>query len=220
MKNLVASDGLMNHVFALPDVGDRFAFYVGYLKDKKTLHIGCSGHPRKDPVNNLHIRLIQALGPVDGLDISREGLDWLASVQPGRYFLGYDQVTEPYDVLLVPEVMEHVLNPGLFLRQLFSLNAERILITVPNAITIMLANKEKFGPATIQGQPVYVETTHRGHAAYYSPVTLGNLVESSIAEYAPGKWELEQLFLSQLSVGCIVARCPHQVFSNKSDNKS
>ena len=215
MNNLVASDGLMNHVLALPDVGDRFAFYVACLQGKKALHVGCSGFPRKDPVNNLHIRLVRAVGTLDGLDISREGLDWLASVQPGRYFLGYEEaVNERYDIVLAPEVMEHVLNPGLFLQQLFRLQAERMLITVPNAVTIVLANKDKFGPATVQGRSVYLETIHRGHTAYYSPMTLGNLVETAIAEYAPGLWSLEQLFLSQVSVGAVLTRLRNNSHNN------
>ncbi|NCC50821.1 MAG: hypothetical protein EOM20_06340 [Spartobacteria bacterium] len=204
MKNVLQTNGLMNHILDLPFFADREALFRRYLQGRSVLHVGCSGYPRLDAATNLHIKLCREFPEICGLDVSDEGLDWLRQHVEQPLYYGYDAVDRPFDLVLVPEVMEHTMNPGLFLQQLFAMDAREILLTVPNAIDIVKQNPNKFGPARLGEQVVYVETTHGDHAAYYSPMTLGGLVEKAIAEYAPDRWTLDTLFRCGLSVGCLV----------------
>ncbi len=206
MRNLLYSKGKMNHIFVIANVGERVDFFLEYCAGKKILHVGCSGFPVMDLEGNLHLKLSKKIEKLYGLDISKEGVEWLRGKVPGRYFLDYASVDESFDVILVPEVMEHVLNPGLFMENIFRLDANEIVMTVPNAIAILQMNSEKFGPAVLDGGNVYIETVHKGHTAYYSPMTLGNTVEFAIDKYGDGKWILSDIFLSGVSVGCIIKR--------------
>ena len=208
MKQMVYTDGSMNHLMALFNVGARLPFLVQYLKGKTVLHVGCTDYPRFDPRNNLHIQLSREIENLHGMDIDARGIEILRQHVPGRLYSDYSQIDQFYDTVLVPEVIEHTLNPGLFLKAIFSIQTKEIILLAPNAIEVVKQNAERFGWIRTKEskEPRYLETVHQDHTTWYSPKTLSCLVEKAITEYQPGQWNLHRIFLCDLSVGCIIAR--------------
>ena len=72
------------------------------------------------------------------------------------------------ELVLVPELLEHLTNPGRFLRSLHVYHCP-ILITVPNAFAVI----------GVQHMARGVENVHVEHVAYYSYWTLRRLVEQT-----------------------------------------
>lgn len=83
-----------------------------------------------------------------------------------------------YDLLLVPEVIEHVENCGEFLRSLEPLmhSGSELLVTAPNAFCAshMQRNREEAGN--------FIEIVHPDHNGWYSLYTLPNLIRKIYGE--------------------------------------
>lgn len=156
---------------------DRANFLLDACYGKRVLHVGCTDVPmtrlRIAEGTLLHAKLSEANSDVLGIDIAQDGLDLLRDVGLTNIKcinaenMGLDDFTEPFDVILAGDVMEHLSNPGLFL-----CNASQVLrpdgcliIGVPNALT---ANNVK---AWLFGR----EDVHEDHCFYYSPKTLSQL---------------------------------------------
>lgn len=104
---------------------------------------------------------------IDGLDINVAATAELAAACPGNYFTSYDQAKDNYDIVLVPEVMEHVLNVGEFLTNVFSINSKEYLFTVPS-----------MGVAQIFCDDIFcLELIHPDHKYWFSPFTLYNVIK-------------------------------------------
>ena len=196
----------MNHVISPIEAGDRLAFLTVYSKGRKVLHVGCTDFPRFDPNNNLHIKLSREIDELHGLDLDAKGIEVLKKYVNKKYYSSYDQIDEKYDLVLAPEVLEHTLNAGLFLKQLMDIDAKEIMVIAPNAIEAVKSNLSKYGWVEIENTRVYIETVHIDHTAYYSPVTLSTLVQRAVAEYGSKKWFMGPIFLTGTSVGCILKR--------------
>jgi hypothetical protein len=196
-----------SHHVDIVDVGPRVSFYKDYLKDKKTLHVGCVDSPIFRPEKNLHIELDAHIHCIHGMDQDKEGIEKLRGYVKGKLYSSYEDIDEPYDVVLAPEVMEHNLNPGLFLKQLFELDCKEIILTVPNCIGL-LKNFPGYGWKETEEGTVYAEMVHPDHKCYFSPMTLGCIVTTAMAEYAPNRFRLRMLFLTQdgNQVGAIIGR--------------
>jgi hypothetical protein len=71
-------------------------------------------------------------------------------------------------VVLAADIIEHLANPGLFLKELHDFVNENteIIITTPNALSL----KTLFFPLA------KVEVVHPDHNFYYSPITLSNFL--------------------------------------------
>jgi ubiquinone/menaquinone biosynthesis C-methylase UbiE len=161
---------------------------VQFIKDacrgRKVLHLGCTNWPYTTEAleNNslLHLELDGLASELWGLDFDQEGLDILAEKGITNLYqadlekleeLGID---ETFEVIVAGEMIEHLNNPGLFLRgiQRF-MNAETsLLITTVNAYCgfrmLYYALRGKGGAA---------EPVHPDHVAYYSYSTLSLLVK-------------------------------------------
>ena len=133
---------------------NRIDFICAYAKGKKILHVGCLDHiPLIEKKISqglwLHKRIDEVAGRQVGIDINREGLEWV------RSSLGYENVyyeniisqdppgemitSETWDAMILGEILEHVDNPVAFLSQLknkYSPYVKEVLITVPNAFTL------------------------------------------------------------------------------------
>ena len=112
----------------------RFKFFANMCHSKKVMHIGCADAMAFKVDSNLHIYLSNpdVHATMHGLDIDIEATNTLAEVCPGTYFTSYDAVKEEYDLVLVPEVMEHVPDVYSFLKNVFSISSKEYMITVPN----------------------------------------------------------------------------------------
>ncbi|MGZ6826429.1 MAG: hypothetical protein ACXVGH_06515, partial [Mycobacteriales bacterium] len=94
----------------------RWDVLSGLLAGKRVLHVGCADWPITDPAANLHVQLDSICAQLDGIDPHVEAMQALAPHVRGQLFTDWSQVTGSYDVLLVPEVLEHVSDVTTFFR--------------------------------------------------------------------------------------------------------
>lgn len=162
---------------------------------KRVLHVGCVDWPITDLEQSLHLRL-DRLGEVDGFDIHDE---LFAEMQPhlrGRLFSRWSEVPHDYDLVLVPEVMEHVANLQDFLSELDAVGAKEYVITVPDAFSCMRRHFDYNA-----GAQTMVEVVHPDHNCWYTPYTLANVLR----KYTP--WQLQGLwFFNRMSLLAVARR--------------
>lgn len=132
---------------------NRIDFLCNYSAGKKVIHVGCVDHIpliEKKIANNLwlHARIDSVASRQLGIDISKEGLDYVKTK------LGYNNViyenvissdpvapeisSENWDLMILGEILEHVDNPVQFLQNLkkkYSPYVKELVVTVPNAFT-------------------------------------------------------------------------------------
>jgi mannosyltransferase OCH1-like enzyme len=162
---------------------------------QRVLHIGCADWPITNPKTSLHLALEPHCVRLDGFDIHAEALAALAPHASGRLYSRFEDLTDEYDLILVPEVMEHVPDVAGFLAQLHSLNAPTIVITVPDAYQ---CHKRHFGYA--ESSQTFVEIVHPDHNCWYTPYTLSNV----IAKYTP--WRIDGMwFFNSISLLAVIS---------------
>lgn len=171
----------LHHLPRTTLLDDRTAWLVEAVRDKRVLHIGfvdagceISGRRR----GWLHEDLARAATEIVGFDVAAEGVE--AARRDGYEAYAVDCTDqnavnatglEPFDVVVLGEVIEHVANPGLLLEALKQTVAPggRLVLTTPNAnrlVNVMLAALRR-------------EILHPDHVAVYSPTTLRSLLERS-----------------------------------------
>lgn len=153
---------------------DRNGYLKKCIKGKRVLHVGCSDYPitlqRITDQNLLHQNLQNIANEIVGIDLSEEGIAILKEHGFNDVYLmdaENMELTTKFDVILAGDVLEHLNNPGMFLRKARSLlntDAE-VIIAVPSALTF---NNLK---AWFLGR----EQVHSDHTFYFSPKTLSAL---------------------------------------------
>ncbi len=160
---------------------------VEYLKKvcegKKVLHLGCTNWPYTEGAlasnSLLHLTLGNVASELWGLDADRDGL---AVLQEGgvRNILYADlekldelELSEQFDVIIAGEMIEHLSNPGLFLRGIkrFMRPDSRLVITTINAYCGFRVFY--YG---LRGRGGSVEPVHPDHVSYYSYSTIHHLL--------------------------------------------
>lgn len=195
IHDILQSDGLMRHRLQVTDVPDRRPWLAQLCKERTVLHVGCCDVPVFDPNSNLHIELAQITERVDGLDISEPGIAELKRHVYSDYFTGSEGVNKEYQLVLAPEVLEHTPNPHSFLSGIFSVKAERYVITAPDIQWYAQTRREG---------GTFVEEVHGDHRAWYSPYTLLNAVRPFINE---DEDQLELFLIQKLgSVGIEITK--------------
>lgn len=190
--------GFYRQQVQLIPVPDRMEVIVPLCAGKKVLHVGCTDHPIFDPERNLHIRLSRVCRELDGLDVDAEGIEELRRHVPGRFYTDPGQVTGEYDVLLVPETIEHVDNVRQFLEALDRIRFRHCLITAPNAFIPDQNGSHWESPG------VFVEVVHPDHTAWFSPYTL----KRTITKFTGWKILESYLMHNETMVGCLCERLP------------
>jgi hypothetical protein len=148
---------------------DRIQFFINIVKGKKVLHIGFVDYPITNLNNNLHLNLSPHCSRLDGYDINYK-LEKELVVSNGKNYTCWDELPNDYDVILIPEVLEHVDNVGLFLKQVSAKNG-LMVITAPDAFL----HSNRYQVLNPQGDAL--EVVHPDHNYYYSPYTLKNVIE-------------------------------------------
>lgn len=117
----------------------RDKFILDAVKGKKVIHLGCVDHLDliEDKIANgryLHANLEGVCLDLIGVDINREGVDKMKSLGFRRIYTP-DEVDNSieFDILLIPDVIEHVSNVGLFLESIKLYNVKSVIISTPNA---------------------------------------------------------------------------------------
>ena len=155
-------------------------FVLAHCTGKRVLHIGCadfssSGDWRRRVESGawLHARLRAVARELVGVDSAA------TAVRQMRDELGYADVyisdaqhlelpgTEPFDVIVAGELIEHLPNPGAFMNAAtrFLRSDGTLVITTVNAFCVRRLLRVFFG----------VESVHEDHVAYYSHRTLARL---------------------------------------------
>lgn len=174
----------------------RLEIFAQTCANRRVLHMGCADWPITDPKTSLHLALEGYCARLDGFDIHAEALEALRPHTKGRLFSRLEEVTDEYDLILVPEVMEHVPDVGGFLAQLHQLNAPHYLITVPDAYQCHARHFEY-----LDDSEVFIEVVHPDHNCWYTPYTLSNV----IAKYTP--WQIDGMwFFNNMSLLTIASK--------------
>lgn len=169
----------------------RKQFLMGYLKNKKVLHVGFVDYPITNIKKNLHKILSSECRQLDGIDpnITPE-VEELLTVSNGNIIRKWDDVKDEYDVIIVPEVLEHVGNAENFLTLLDQYNST-LIITVPDIYqlkdSVFKLNDDEF-----------IESVHPDHNCWYSPYTLKNLLKKYI-KHKPN----QELFFIEGSIAAV-----------------
>lgn len=162
----------------------RIEFLEKMLDGKSVLHLGCTDHipliDKKISENTwAHKRITEASAFCLGIDIDKDAIDHC-------HKLGYTNIIEcdifkdelpseldqHFDYIVIGELLEHVDNPVLFLKQLksfFKSNFSNILITGPNAL------KWKNISTSFSNS----ELINSDHRFWFSPYTLAKLLTRS-----------------------------------------
>jgi hypothetical protein len=153
--------------------------------------VGFVDYPITKPKKNLHLRIAAECSRIDGIDPNAsEEIKLILSVPNGNIYDSWNDVPNDYDVIIVPEVIEHVDNIALFLQQLDKVKG-KLIITAPCAYKLSKNFREENG--------LYIETVHPDHNCWYTPYTLKNVIN---------KYSLtRQVTSMHWVVGSIVAIC-------------
>ncbi|TCM17107.1 mannosyltransferase OCH1-like enzyme [Novosphingobium sp. PhB165] len=147
----------------------RMEVFASLLAGQRVLHVGCADWPITDPRTSLHVRLEAHCAHLDGVDPHGEALEQLRPYVTGNLFTDLAQATGRYDVVLVPEVMEHVPDVAGFLAQIEAVDAALFLITVPDAFQ---CRARHFDYQAETG--TFLEGVHPDHNVWYTPYTFAN----------------------------------------------
>jgi len=155
---------------------NRVEYFKQLISGKNVLHVGCADWPIYNPNNNLHIQLCISNPNVDGFDVNNDVIEKMKTHPDldGRdlYSILPDK---KYDILIVPETIEHVNNVEGFLHGLVKCvtSDTQILITAPNAFCSEHMNRNRYIRNT------FLEIVHPDHGCWYSLYTLPNAVRKS-----------------------------------------
>ncbi|MBK9063697.1 MAG: class I SAM-dependent methyltransferase [Acidobacteria bacterium] len=162
----------------------RLEFLDGICRDRSVLHFGCTNWPYTqtmlDAGGLLHVRLAKTASDLWGLDSDPDGLRALEAagvpnlVRGDAEALGACSLDRTFDVVLAGEILEHLSNPGLFLRGVrrFLAPDGRLVLTTVNAYCGV-----RFAQYFFRGRGGAAEPVHPDHVAYYSYRTLTHLLE-------------------------------------------
>ena len=163
---------------------------------KRVLHVGCADWPITDPRTSLHLMLETVCAKLDGVDPHVEALEQLAPFTKGRLYSSLTEIRDSYDVVLVPEVMEHVANVAEFLDQLYAIDAGMFLISVPDAFQCRSRHFDY-----VAGSQTFVEVVHPDHNVWYTPYTFAN----TIKKYS--SFSIEQMwFFNRISLLALLSK--------------
>jgi SAM-dependent methyltransferase len=177
----------MDPYIKLPDAPitiGRKAWILDRCRGKRILHVGCADigmlEERFEKGETMHQELAGVTQTLWGIDIEPKGIKYLRSMGFGNLLVADACNAEDlsclagkdFDVILATELLEHLLNPGLFLHAVKSLmkpGTTELIVTVPNAFRL-----DNFR-WLLEG----IEFIHPDHNYWFSYVTLTNLVRKS-----------------------------------------
>ena len=163
---------------------DRVEFIKKMCEGKKVLHLGCTNYPfTENSIKHdmlLHYELKKVAKTLYGFDFDRAGLEILKQAgEENLHFADLEkleevELDETFDVIIAGEMIEHLSNPGLFLRGIKRFMGEKtnLVITTINAYSGM-----RFFIYGLRGRGGTREPVHPDHVAYYSYKTLSMVID-------------------------------------------
>ena len=158
-------------------VGLRDPFLKSISTNKTVLHVGCTDFPFAEvSISNdtlLHRKLFRDTAMLVGIDLDKCGLEYLEKMLPGLYVYGdlcspdvRDKLIQyQFDVILVPDVIEHVPNQFTFVEGLLVLASNlqaKLIITTPNQYSLKAMLAALIG----------LDYTHTDHRLIHNVTTL------------------------------------------------
>ncbi|MEM6450159.1 MAG: methyltransferase domain-containing protein [Cyanobacteria bacterium P01_D01_bin.105] len=153
-------------------------YILRHCKSKRVLHVGCTDYPFFETALSeghlLHEKITQVADKVIGIDVASADVSKMAAhgydvkLADAQKITNYDW-DEPFDIILLADVIEHIPNTGLVIEGASKLLSKtgKIVITVPNAFGIVRFLKSFFR----------YEQVHQDHVAYYSSGVLETIAE-------------------------------------------
>jgi hypothetical protein len=203
------------HPVALPDGVDRNRYLEALVAGRRIVHVGCAteGETLKQFQCGklLFERLERVAAAQLGVDPDARAMHLLADVVSPRWPLQVCRLDDldpgvldrlRPELILMPEVIEHVPDPGALVRDACALAARygaEIVLTVPNALAFTAI------AAWWSGQ----ETVHPDHVSTYTPRTLQTLLEKCGVlplEIRPYYWGAPPPPARVLSLGRVLVR--------------
>jgi hypothetical protein len=186
-----------------PDIISRFRFLTELAKNKSIVHLGCCDHVPliKEKINNgvwLHQLLMDSAHQVIGLDINKEGIEFLQDDLKINHVycsnilednLPEESSSGCWDYLVMGEILEHVDNPVQFMSAIKKKHhgkIKQVVITVPNALCI--TNFEE-----VKNNMELINTDHR---YWFTPFTLAKVL--TLAGYQVDDFYFAQEVSSQI----------------------
>ncbi len=164
-------------------------FIVKHCTNKRVLHVGCTDYPFFETAfadgHLLHDKISKVSKRVVGIDTASDDISTMLC--HGYCVRKMDAQTmsnqawdEVFDVVLLADVIEHVMNPGLVICEARKLLDQRgtIVITVPNT----------FGIIRYLKSILRYEQVHHDHVAYYSSGVLEALAERTDLQMQQSAW--------------------------------
>ncbi len=164
--------------------------------DRRVLHVGCVDWPITNASDSLHLQLEPKCASLDGFDVHAESFDALRPHLRGALFSDWEAVDKSYDIVLVPEVLEHVADVAGFLRQLDGVKASHFILTVPDAYSCFRRHFDY--AAEVE---TFVEVVHPDHNCWYTPYTFTNVIRKYTGWNIDGLW-----FFNGMSLLMIASR--------------
>jgi ubiquinone/menaquinone biosynthesis C-methylase UbiE len=162
----------------------RVDFIKKMCTGKKVLHLGCTNSPyTEESIKNkmlLHHDLKLVAKELYGFDYDAKGLEiFKRAGEKNIYWADLENLdeldlNETFDVIVAGEMIEHLSNPGLFLRGIkrFMNEQTSLIITTINAYSGV-----RFCIYGLRGRGGANEPVHPDHVAYYSYKTLNLIIE-------------------------------------------
>ena len=170
-----------------PVVKDRVSYLVQLASGLEVLDVGCTGKKADGRIPDSAASLHQALKPVCkslvGVDSDEGGVTHMAS--EGFKVICVDVSTmdlqRTFDLIIAGEIIEHLPNPGIALNNLGKhLNKTgRLVLTTCNPFYYRQQSK------ILRKEHIQV---HPEHTAWYDPLTMGVLLNSSGFKVTKGVW--------------------------------
>jgi 2-polyprenyl-3-methyl-5-hydroxy-6-metoxy-1,4-benzoquinol methylase len=169
------------HALPRVPVVEREDYILNKCRGKRVLLLGCANWPYTESLYDqqllLHQRMEKVSSELAGTDISAEGIDFLKGKSMKNLFVSDAFKMEdvirslPWtpELIVAGEMIEHLDEPGAVLREYSRVMPAEctLLITVPNALSIKGLLHVMLGH----------EKVHDGHVAYYSSITMSNLLK-------------------------------------------
>jgi hypothetical protein len=165
-----------------PFNGNRVSYFRHLVTShENSLHVGCADWPIFNINHNLHASLLEAAPTLEGFDPAADTIAEMSKhpVFKDAVFHTILPTDKSYQLVLVPEVIEHVVNPGVELRRMLNCVAVGglLLVTAPNAFA-----SSHMRNVSTSADGKHIETVHPDHKYWFSPYTLKYLVTSSLGD--------------------------------------
>ncbi|MFN7138420.1 MAG: methyltransferase domain-containing protein [Limisphaerales bacterium] len=160
-------------------ITDRITYILKQCSGKRVLHLGCTDWPYTESKLQqealLHSKIAKVAKSLVGMDADQAGVEYFRKIGFAETYLdNVEAFNNPevfnhdYDVIVAGEIIEHLENPGMFLRSVQKLMkpSTEIIITTINAYCFF-----RFVYYVLRNEHV-----HPDHNYYFSPIVLKKLI--------------------------------------------